>query len=60
LPRARGTQLFGDTVHVVFEQKPTASEWLQWQHDSNGNLERWDIQPPSMEDVFFEFIAGKK
>jgi ABC-2 type transport system ATP-binding protein len=60
LPQARGTQLFGDTVHVVFEQEPTASEWLQWQHDSNGNLERWDLQPPSMEDVFFEFIAGKK
>jgi len=60
LTRARGTQLFGDTVHVVFDQEPTTSEWLQWQDDSNGNLERWNLQPPSMEDVFFEFITRKK
>ncbi|MCX5801862.1 MAG: ABC transporter ATP-binding protein [Candidatus Eisenbacteria bacterium] len=60
LPQARGTQLFGDTVHVVFEREPTGSEWQQWQHDSRGNLERWDNQAPSMEDVFFELIGKKK
>jgi ABC-2 type transport system ATP-binding protein len=58
LPQTRGTQLFGDTVHVVFEREPTTSEWRQWEKDSHGNLERWDLQPPSMEDVFFEFIAS--
>ena len=57
LPQTRGTQLFGDTVHVVFEQEPAVSDWQQWQRDSQGNLERWNLQPPSMEDVFFEFIA---
>ena len=60
LKQTRTTQLFGNTVHVVFEKEPAASEWRQWQLDTNGGLEHWDVQSPGMEDVFFELITGSK
>lgn len=60
LPHVRSTQLFGDAVHVVFEREPTDSEWQAWRRDTHENLERWSLQSPSMEDVFFEFIARKR
>jgi ABC-2 type transport system ATP-binding protein len=60
LPRVRSTQLFGDSVHVVFDQEPMDSEWQEWRRDSHEDLERWSLQSPSMEDVFFEFIARKR
>lgn len=58
-PEVHATQLFGDAVHVSFYQPPTALDWEAWQQDTQGNLHHWEPQPPSMEDVFMEFIEDK-
>lgn len=52
------TQLFGDAIHVSFQENPTGEKWKSWQKDSSGNLTDWREQPPSMEDVFMELTAG--
>jgi len=59
LPHVETTQLFGDAVHVVFDRAPSDSEWERWRSDTKENLEGWSARAPSMEDVFFEFLAEK-
>jgi ABC-2 type transport system ATP-binding protein len=54
LPVVHSTQLFGDAVHVSFAAAPTDSDWPRWQQQSGGNLQRWQVQSPSIEDVFME------
>ena len=53
------TQLFGDALHVSFHLRPTAEDWNGWVRASQDNLELWEPHPPSMEDVFMEFIRDE-
>jgi len=54
----RTTQLFGDALHVVFNVEPPEDRWGDWLSQSGGNLESWAKQPPSIEDVFMDFVSG--
>ncbi|MCC7262909.1 MAG: ABC transporter ATP-binding protein [Candidatus Latescibacteria bacterium] len=54
LPPVWDTQAFGDCLHVSFRQAPAPADWTEWQGQSGGRLQRWEVQPPSMEDVFME------
>jgi ABC-2 type transport system ATP-binding protein len=49
------TQLFGDSLHVSFINKPTERIWTDWQNETN-LLTRWESIPPSIEDVFLELV----
>jgi ABC-2 type transport system ATP-binding protein len=60
LSRVRGTQLFGDSVHVAFTREPAESEWEEWKRACGGNLEKRTHESPSMEDVFLELITRDK
>jgi ABC-2 type transport system ATP-binding protein len=55
LPQVQTTQLFGDAVHISFQQRPDEHDWTAWQRDSEDNLQGWEPQQPSMEDVFMEY-----
>jgi ABC-2 type transport system ATP-binding protein len=57
LPEVRGTQLFGDAVHVTFAREPLKSDWREWEQASGGNLLDWAPESPGMEDVFLELIT---
>jgi len=59
LPLVRDTQTFGDCLHVSFAQDPAPADWEGWKVQSAGRLRQWEVQPPSMEDVFME-LAGEK
>ncbi len=52
------TQLFGDAVHAVFRAEPEDAQWRAWVTESRGNLEHWNRQVPSIEDVFLERMTG--
>lgn len=54
LPQVRDTQAFGDCLHVSFCQDPAPADWERWQTGSGGRLQQWQVQAPSMEDVFME------
>jgi len=54
---ALSTQLFGDALHVSLERAPGEEEWQRWQQETGGNLQTWQIQPPSIEDVFLNLIG---
>ena len=56
----RTTQLFGDALHVVFDVEPPEERWAEWRALSRGNLESWGRQPPSIEDVFMDFISDRE
>jgi ABC-2 type transport system ATP-binding protein len=60
LAETRTTQLFGDALHVVFDVEPPENRWKEWQALSQGNLESWGRQSPSIEDVFMEFISSQE
>lgn len=55
LSQVHTTQLFGDAVHVSFQQRPDEHDWMVWQRDSEENLQGWEPRQPSMEDVFMEY-----
>jgi ABC-2 type transport system ATP-binding protein len=55
LPQVHTTQLFGDAVHISFQQPPEERDWAAWQRDSQDNLQSWELHRPSMEDVFMEY-----
>jgi ABC-2 type transport system ATP-binding protein len=57
---ARTTQLFGDALHVVFDVDPPEERWVEWRASSQGNLLSWGRQPPSIEDVFMDFICDRE
>ena len=53
------THRFGDALHVSFDLRPTTEDWEGWVRASQGNLDLWEPHPPSMEDVFMEFIRDE-
>lgn len=53
------TQAFGDCLHVSFRQAPAPAEWEEWQRQAGGRLQQWQVQPPSMEDVFMELAQDR-
>jgi ABC-2 type transport system ATP-binding protein len=59
LPSVHTTQLFGDALHVAFQQMPSESDWQQWQEQAGQNLSGWKTQQPSIEDVFLDMIGSK-
>ena len=50
------TQLFGDSVHVSFNDQPSQQNWKEWQSTTNQNLTHWIKLEPSIEDVFLELM----
>ncbi|MCU0639736.1 MAG: ATP-binding cassette domain-containing protein, partial [Candidatus Krumholzibacteria bacterium] len=54
---ARGTQLFGDSLHVSFSGDPDAGLWETWRRESGDDLLAWERQEPGIEDVFLELIG---
>ncbi len=60
LPQVHTTQLFGDAVHISFQQQPDEHDWMVWQGDSEENLQGWEPRQPSMEDVFMEYSGETK
>ena len=59
LPLVWDTQAFGDCLHVSFRQAPASTDWEDWQRQAPGQLRQWQVQPPSMEDVFMELAREK-
>jgi ABC-type multidrug transport system ATPase subunit len=59
-PETKTTQLFGDALHVVFDVDPPEERWVEWRALSRGNLDSWGRQPPSIEDVFMDFISDRE
>jgi len=55
--RARGIQLFGDSLHVSFNGDPDAGIWEAWRRESGDELLAWERQEPGIEDVFLELIG---
>jgi ABC-2 type transport system ATP-binding protein len=60
LPNVHTKQLFGDALHVSFEQEPSESSWLEWQKSTHGNLQHWQKHDPSIEDVFLEVTGSEE
>lgn len=56
LPLVHTTQLFGNALHVSFNQMPDAAAWHQWQNATSGNLLAWQPQAPTIEDVFLDLL----
>jgi len=52
------TQKFGDALHVSFYERPDENYWHHCQHATSGNLKKWIIQPPSIEDIFLELMGS--
>jgi hypothetical protein len=48
----RNTQLFGDSLHVSFEQEPLQTDWTTWQNETDQMLKVWGKISPSIEDIF--------
>ena len=58
LPQTRMTQLFGDTVHVSFEHRPSAEDWESWSHQVQGAFRTYRSIQPSIEDIFLDLSGG--
>ena len=56
LDSVRQIQLFGNAVHISFNQNPSPEDWHTWQNQSTGFLQSWKDHEPSMEDLFLYFI----
>ncbi len=50
--KIQSTQLFGNSIHVSFEEEPEKNQWKEWQEQTSGNLQNWEPHHPSIEDVF--------
>ncbi|HNX01061.1 MAG TPA: ATP-binding cassette domain-containing protein, partial [Candidatus Cloacimonadota bacterium] len=46
------TQLFGDSLHVAYSQKPSIQQWNDLIEKSKHNLIQYEEITPSIEDVF--------
>ena len=55
-PGVHDTRLFGDSIHVSFTDEPAESSWLEWRASLGGEMERWEREKPSIEDVFLDLI----
>ncbi len=58
-PKVHSIQLFGDALHLSFDTTPSAQDWHRWKQLTNGNLQTWQEQEPSVEDVFMELLGEK-
>lgn len=56
LDEVHSTQLFGSAVHVSFEKEPDEQAWQNWKKETGNNLQVWQRQSPSIEDVFMYLI----
>ncbi|MEE9117331.1 MAG: ABC transporter ATP-binding protein [Calditrichia bacterium] len=56
IPVVRNTQLFGDSIHVSFEEKPDETQWKIWQNYTNKNLMNWTSLQPTIEDIFLNLM----
>jgi ABC-2 type transport system ATP-binding protein len=54
------TQLFGDSLHVSFNQAPQDAIWHKWVKITSGNIKNWQLIPPSIEDIFLDLIGDDK
>ncbi len=54
LPEVHSIQLFGDALHVSFTTPPGEGDWHRWREATGGNLQSWQPQEPTVEDVFLE------
>jgi ABC-2 type transport system ATP-binding protein len=58
VPSVHDTRLFGDSIHVSFDEEPAETAWLEWRTSLRGELERWEREEPSIEDVFLDLIGS--
>ncbi|MCJ7813297.1 ABC transporter ATP-binding protein [bacterium] len=57
LHQVHSIQLFGESIHVSFTEKPTDIHWKNWKEESNHILTQWHPLFPSIEDCFIEFTS---
>jgi ABC-2 type transport system ATP-binding protein len=60
LDEVHNTQLFGDSLHVSFYGNPKVGRWQKWKKATGGNLFKWKLHPPSMEDVFLDLMGASE
>jgi ABC-2 type transport system ATP-binding protein len=60
LDEVHNTQLFGDSLHVSCYGNPKVGSWQKWKKTTGGNLLKWKLNPPSMEDVFLDLMGASK
>ena len=58
LPEVKQIQLFGDVLHVAFQQPPNETHWQMWQKQNSGILQHWEPIPPGIEDVFLYLMEN--
>ncbi len=58
VPSVHDTRLFGDSIHVGFDNDPPRSAWDGWRESAEGGIERWERVEPSIEDVFLDLIGN--
>ncbi len=56
-PTVHSIQLFGDALHLSFDTAPSAQDWQRWKRLTGENLQTWQEQEPSVEDVFMELLG---
>jgi ABC-2 type transport system ATP-binding protein len=49
-------QMFGDSLHVSFREKPSEDTWLRWKGQTGEGLESWTELSPGIEDVFLDLM----
>ncbi len=54
-PQVYSTQMFGDALHVSFSENPLDRDWQNWQKACS-EIRDWQVQPPSIEDVFLDMM----
>lgn len=52
--------LFGNSLHLSFTKRPAEDDWKTWQQETDNNLDSWDLQTPSIEDVFLSLMSTKE
>ncbi len=52
--------LFGNSLHLSFAKVPAESDWKTWQQETNYKIESWDLQTPSIEDVFLNLTSTEE
>ncbi|MBN2028860.1 ABC transporter ATP-binding protein [bacterium] len=60
LPQVHSIQLFGDSIHISFAQKPNETDWEHWKKKTNHILTEWNLLSPSIEDCFIEFTRNSR
>jgi ABC-2 type transport system ATP-binding protein len=56
IPGVRSTTLFGDALHVSFDEQPEEGRWQQWYRENQGILLHHQPISPTIEDVFLELM----